>query len=609
MKKKALFQKFTKKMAISILAGALFLSGCSSAASTETDTGSTAGTQTETQAGLATQVTGQGQIGYVAVQGGSGTVTTLDVSDMFSDRDQKTEYEESECTVIALNGSSASCESNAVSISDGAVVIKEAGNYILRGSYNGTIQVEVAKEDKVQLILDNVSITSAGTAAIYVKSADKVFLTMAEDSSNTIINTGDFSVIDEETIDGAIYSKEDLTLNGNGTLTVNSEKGHGIVSKDDLKITGGTYVITAGDHGISGKDSIRILGGNLTITSAEDGLHSGNDEDADKGYVYIAGGNITINAGDDGIHGESKVVIADGIINIAKSYEGIEAAIVELAGGTVNVVSKDDGINATGGSGSEVYVLISGGIITVDANGDGLDANGELYVSGGEIYVNGPENNGNGALDYDAKAEITGGSIIALGSTGMAMNFSSSTQGSALITTSSTHKAGELVQLKDSGGNVLISLTSTKSFGSVVVSSPLMKQGETYTLTIGSETTEFTLDQLIYGQGGGFGGMGGRGGFGGNQMPGDGENFGGRQGRGGQMHEGQMPEGQMPESNGNFGGWPGKGGRMPEEGESFEGKPGMDGQMPGGQGGFGGRQGQKGNQGQRGNQSSTDDES
>ena len=554
MKRKTLFRKFSKILAVSILTGALLLSGCTSA-SEISDNNTLQGTETSASANGTNDTQGAGQVadGTAAVQVSNASVTTIDVSDMFSKRDQKTEYDESECILVTLDGTTATCENDAVKIEEGTVLITAEGSYILRGSFTGSIRVEAPDDAKVQLILDGVSITQSTTAAIYVKTADKVFLTTAEGSTNVITNTGDFVKIDDNNIDGAIYSKTDLTLNGNGTLTVSSEKGHGIVSKDDLKITSGTYEITAGDHGISGKDSIRILDGTINVTATQDGLHSGNDEDADKGYVYIAGGNITISAGDDGIHGETKVVIADGTINVTKSTEGIEGVIVEIAGGDITVVASDDGINAADGSSSQgfggrggfgqgstantnVYVLISGGVIRVDAKGDGIDANGSVYVKGGETYVNGPENNGNGALDYDATGEITGGSFIAIGASGMAMNFSSSTQGSALVTTSSTHKAGETVTLKDADGNVIISCTATRSFNSVVVSSPLMKQGGTYTLTIGSETQTFTLDQLIYGQSNGFGGFGG-------QMPG---------GQGGGFN-GQMPGG----FNGNEGGFGG----------------------------------------------------
>ena len=606
MKKKYLMHRFSKTLAVVILSAAMLLSGCTSADQVSDATG----TGTEAQAQQTQSSTQGGSVNYSS-SSSAAQVTTLDVSDMFSERDSKTDYNESECVLITLNGDTATCSGSGVTVENGTIIIQEEGSYLLRGSYNGSIRVEAAEDAKVQLILDNVTLMQTGTAAIYGKTADKIFLTMAEGSSNQIVNTGEFQAIDDNNIDGAIFSKCDLTFNGNGTLTVSSEKGHGIVSKDDLKITSGAYAITAEGHGISGKDSIRILDGKLTITSVKDGLHSGNDEDADKGYIYIAGGTITIQSDDDGIHGESRVLIAGGTVDIQKCKEGIEAAIVEITDGDINVCASDDGLNATDGSGDSfggpgfgggqnAYILISGGKVVVDAQGDGIDSNGALYVTGGEIYVNGPENNGNGALDYENKAEITGGTLIAIGSSGMAMNFSSSTQGCALVTLSSTHNAGETVQLKDSKGNVIVSLTASRKFATVVVSSPLMKQGETYTLTAGSESKEFTLEQLIYGQSNGFGGMGGfggqggkgnRGGFGNSGEGGQGGNFEGTP---------NFPEGfdgsfeGMPEGfDGSFEGAPNFPGGF---NGNFEGMPGRNGGQDGSsEGSSDGSSGSKGN--------------
>ncbi|MCR5460478.1 MAG: carbohydrate-binding domain-containing protein [Acetatifactor sp.] len=558
MKKKEILRKFTRIMATMILSGALLLSGCSNAQNKSEASVSVKQEALQTKSDTA-EISVQGGTSQQVLASNSTEVTTLDVSDMFSKRDVKTDYEESECVLITLNGNMASCESEEVSVGDGTVIIKAEGYYLLRGTYNGSIRVEAPDDAKVQLILDGITLKKSGTAAIYGKTADKIFITMAEGSKNQITNDGEFQAIDENDIDGAIYSKCDLTLNGNGILTVSSEAGHGIVSKDDLKVTSGTYEITAGKHGISGKDSIRILDGTFTITSVKDGLHSGNDEDAEKGYVYIAGGKITISAEDDGIHGETKLVIADGTIDLQKSKEGLEAAIVEIAGGDVTVRASDDGINASGGSGSmdaskttsDVYVLISGGRITIDARGDGIDANGSLYVKGGETYVTGPENAMNGALDYDGVGEITGGSLIAIGSSGMAMNFSKSTQGSAVLTADSTHNAGETVQLKDSEGKVILEYVSTRKYASVVVSSPLMEQGKAYTLSMGSETKTFTLDELLYGQSSGFGG---RGGFGGMR--------GGDRGKFGVPNDGDRGDFGDPNGGdrGDFGG-PGRGGK------------------------------------------------
>lgn len=475
------------------------------------------------------------------------TVVSMDVSDMFSDRDMENEYEESECTMINLEKES--IEGSGAEVTSEGITITEEGEYILTGTYkNKQITVEAADDAKVRLILKDADIENEKGAAIYVKSADKVFITLADGSVNTVSGVTQTISVDEET-DAAIYSKSNLTVNGEGSLSIKCSDGKGIVSKDDLKIISGNINIEASDHALSGKDSVRIAGGTFKLKTGEDGIHSGNDEDPEKGYVYIADGNIEIDASDDGIHGETKTVIAGGIINIINSEEGIEGAIVEIAGGEINVNSNDDGINASDGSGSSefggfdkpfqfkemppegfkensggnhkkqgfengitgigtendssidltqsVYVLISGGEINVNAQGDGIDSNGSFYVTGGNLYVSGPENAGNGALDYNSKAVITGGSFIAVGSDGMAMNFTGSTQGSVLISLSENHSQGEEIIVKDEDSNVILRYTPQSKYKSILLSSEDLKEGSTYTITAGDEIKTVTLDSLI----------------------------------------------------------------------------------------------------------------
>ncbi len=250
--------------------------------------------------------------------------------------------------------------------------------------------------------------------------------------------------------------------------------------------------------------------------------------------MLISGGTYEISSGDDGIHADKNTAITDGIINISRSYEGIEGATVDISGGTINVMASDDGINAAGGAdgsgagfrkesfaaSSDCYINISGGIITVDASGDGIDANGSITVSGGEVYVSGPTNSGNGAIDYDGTAIITGGVVVAAGPSGMAQNFSEgSTQGSILLTYSAT--SAETIILKDSAGNVLASYSPTKNYNCVVISCPSVTTGNTYTVEACGQTTSVTMISLIYGNSGGKGGGQFGGGQGGGGKPGN----------------------------------------------------------------------------------------
>ena len=533
-------------------------------------------------------------------------ITYLNADDMFTDRDKEVGYDEDTATAITLSDDASSCDSSSVTISDNTITITDEGTYLLTGSLSDGQVIVDADDKKVQLVLDSVDINCDTSAALYVKAADKVFVTLASDSENTLSNTNDFVAIDDNNIDAVIFSKDDLTLNGSGTLTVTAKYGHGIVSKDDLVITSGTYQITAAKHALSGKDSVRIADGVLTLDAGTDGIHSENTDDDAKGFIYIAngdisitadsdgfdaeetlqvdGGNIEVYAGDDGLHSDDDLIITAGTINVTKSYEGLEGVTVTIEDGDISVVSSDDGINASGdgtsgessqggtppekpddsdstedrpeppngfdkndnssadsnsdsnsdsksadlpdgnagpgdenggpggsnggpggdnggpGGGMEEatdynLIQISGGKIYINASGDGIDSNGNLTVTGGEIYVDGPTSGGDGALDCSGTTLISGGTVIAVGSSGMAENFdSSSAQGSMITTVSDSMITGDIT-LKDSDGNTIVSYSPSKEYSSVVISCADLKEGETYTLVAEDTSTSVSLNQ------------------------------------------------------------------------------------------------------------------
>lgn len=547
-------------------------------------------------------------------------ITYLDADDMFTDRDKEVGYDEDTATAITLSDDASSCDSSSVTISNNTITITDEGTYLLTGSLSDGQVIVDADDKKVQLVLDSVNINCDTSAALYVKAADKVFVTLASDSENSLSNTSDFVAIDDNNIDAVIFSKDDLTLNGSGTLTVTAKYGHGIVSKDDLVITSGTYQITAAKHALSGKDSVRIADGVLTLDAGTDGIHSENTDNDAKGFIYIAngdisitadsdgfdaeetlqvdGGNIEVAAEDDGLHADGDLIITDGTINVTKSYEGLEGMTVTVEDGNISVVSSDDGINAAGDGTSEEssqsgtppekpdgsdstedrpeppsgfdkndnssansnsdsnsdskpadlpdgnggpgggnggpggddgapgsgnggpgggngapgggnggpgggmeeatdynLIQISGGKIYINANGDGIDSNGNLTVTGGEIYVDGPTSGGDGALDCSGTALISGGTVIAVGSSGMAENFdSSSAQGSMITTVSDSMITGDIT-LTDSEGNTIVSYSPSKEYSSVAISCADLKEGETYTLVAGDTSTSVSLNQ------------------------------------------------------------------------------------------------------------------
>ncbi len=499
----------------------------------------------------------------------------IDITDMFTKRDLAGTYDESEAVKITLSGKTAACNSSNVQIEDGVVTIKAAGVYVLSGTFtDGTIVVDAGDDDKVQLVLDGVSITAADYAAIYAKNADKVFVTLAEGAGNSLTVSGDYVQTDDNNVDAVIFAKCDLTLNGTGSLTVKDNTGHGIVSKDDLVVTGGTYTIYSQDHCLNGKDSVRIADGTFNLSCDEDGIHAGNDDQQD-GYVYIEGGDINISVGDDAIHAEGLLIITGGDIDVSKSCEGVEGDKILVTGGDIDVISSDDGFNAAGGSSgsgdnhdgfgggpgmdgvdmdadSDAYILITGGTININADGDGIDSNGCIGITGGSVYVLGSSDNGNGAMDYGICAAITGGEIVAVGDSGMAQGFGDeSTQCSALVNFDEWIDAGETITLTDSDGKEVLSYKADKKFNSVVISTSDMKQGETYTLTVGDQSSTFTLDDITYSEGsGGMQRPGGNLDNGGMQRPGGNSDDGNMQRPGGNSDDGNM---QRPGGNSDDG--------------------------------------------------------
>ena len=501
--------------------------------------------------------------------------SAIDITDMFTKRDLAGTYDESEAVKITLSGKTAACNSSNVQIEDGVVTIKAAGVYVLSGTFtDGTIVVDAGDDDKVQLVLDGVSITAADYAAIYAKNADKVFVTLAEGAGNSLTVSGDYVQTDDNNVDAVIFAKCDLTLNGTGSLTVKDNTGHGIVSKDDLVVTGGTYTIYSQDHCLNGKDSVRIADGTFNLSCDEDGIHAGNDDQQD-GYVYIEGGDINISVGDDAIHAEGLLIITGGDIDVSKSCEGVEGDKILVTGGDIDVISSDDGFNAAGGSSgsgdnhdgfgggpgmggvymdadSDAYIFITGGTININANGDGIDSNGCIGITGGSVYVLGPSDNGNGAMDYGICAAITGGEIVAVGGSGMAQGFGDeSTQCSALVNFDEWVDAGETITLTDSDGKEVLSYKADKKFNSVVISTSDMKQGGTYTLTVGDQSSTFTLDDITYSEGsGGMQRPGGNLDNGGMQRPGGNSDDGNMQRPGGNSDDGNM---QRPGGNSDDG--------------------------------------------------------
>lgn len=501
----------------------------------------------------------------------------------YSDFDLNTSVSDS-AVYVTFSGSQAETTGE-LEVGDGYIKIENGGDYVLSGDYSGQIIVE--SEQNVHLILSGVTVYNP-MFPIYVKSAKNVCITLATGTVNTISDSSEYTYEDgEDEPAAAVYSKDDLTINGDGELIVNANYDKGIHSKDDLKIISGKITVNSVGDAIKGKDCLLIKDGEITITTGVDGLKSNNNTNEEKGYVIIEGGKINISAGDDAVHAESWLIVYGGEINITECYEGLEGKKVEIYGGDINIVSSDDSINAASGSSGDtdftipdrdfdfsnfnsedgqtppempdsdntdgtrpempsgdftsgdgqtppdkpdgdstgddstssgfgkggfggfggfdgrkggmsepaedgVYIKIFGGNITLSGGNDVLDSNGTLEITGGTITVNNPNMVVYGEpdciIDVNGTATVSGGTFIAYsrGATSASQVFT------VPYITSLVTESGASVTVKDASGQTVIEISSAEKCSTLYIASDKLTSGETYTVTVGSTTTEVT---------------------------------------------------------------------------------------------------------------------
>ncbi len=304
----------------------------------------------------------------------------------YTDRDQDPTYDEDEATYISLADGATTIDGNGASVEGDVVTITEEGTYVVTGELSdGQLLVTLDSETKAQVVLAGVTIHNEDGPAIYITQADKVFITLADGTENVLTDGSEYTLEDDSDEPYAtLFSKDDLTINGSGTLTVTSSYRHAICSKDDLVITGGTFYVTSVEDAIRGRDAVKILDGTFVIESGEDAIKSNNDEDGTKGFVSIDGGTFTINAGDDALHAETVLLINDGDIDIQSCYEGLEGEQIYINGGDIEITASDDAINAS------LRDTVSG--TTTDATTDGTASDmggmGDMGDMGGEAPTN-----------------------------------------------------------------------------------------------------------------------------------------------------------------------------------------------------------------------------
>ncbi|MEN8904994.1 MAG: carbohydrate-binding domain-containing protein [Clostridiales bacterium] len=601
--------------------------------------------------------------------------------------DKNDSQEDADISNINLNNNSINFEGTGASVTGKDIIITANGTYKVSGTLDdGQIIVRVEDNQIVRLILDNADITCEDSAPIYVMSAKKTIITLAEGSKNKITDSKSYKLdgSDSDEPSASIFSKDNLTFNGNGSLAIDSNYKTAIRCNDGLKIINSNLNIDSIADGIKGKDFIGVKNANIAIKAKGDGLKSNNDKDTKKGFVSLDDGKVNIDSGEDGVQAEtgiivketelkivsgggntngtqdgedirdfgnkeetvdsedtedtdknnglvagSDITISSGKINIDSSedtmnsdnnliiddgtltllagddalksdshieinggnidintcYEGIESENITFNDGNINITSSDDSINAVGNDNSEDEidnevtedkskidnmseygdrpkrddvtengkrpsmddmpdnynngdrenkmsmggkgnfgssgtgkVTINGGYISINSDGDGIDVNGSIYMTDGKLLINGPTTDRNGALDYDGTFEVTGGIVVAAGSSGMAQAPSdSSKQYSVLMNYESNQSSKTLVHIESDKGEEILTFKPAKDYQSIVLCSPKLKDGSSYFIysggtykgeekdglysegayTKGTKTEEFTVSNIV----------------------------------------------------------------------------------------------------------------
>lgn len=335
-------------------------------------------TNTDTSSDTTTEQTIESIIGDKSIS----TVISELVS--YDEEDSYTEWKNESPSYIKLNGASATVEGSGAEVKDSTVTITEAGVYVLSGKLDdGQIVVELEDKGTVRLVLNGVEINNNNSSAIYTKKAGKTIVSLEEGTENTLTDGKEYTgVSTDDEPSAALFSKDNLTINGTGKLIVNGNYNDGITSKDDLKITGGDIEVTSVDDGIVGRDLLAIKSGSIVINASGDGVKATNDTDITKGFIAIEGGKFNIEADQDGIKAETYVLINDGEFNITSG------------GGSVNGVTKtDNGMGGPGGFGGKQggntnTQQTSESNSTEDATSKkGLKASGEIGIGGGNFNI------------------------------------------------------------------------------------------------------------------------------------------------------------------------------------------------------------------------------
>lgn len=477
----------------------------------------------------------------------------VDVSELdleFTKRDLDASYDEASATKVALSDDGIQVEGAGATAEGSMLTLSAEGTYVLSGALsNGGIIVAAGDEEKLQIVFDGVTVHNETGPALYVDNADKVFVTLAEGSENALSDGAEYQLEGEDdTRDATVFSRDDLTFNGTGALSVTGSCKHAICSNDDLVITGGTYTVTSVEDALRGKDCLKVADGTFTVNAGDDAFHT-------EAYLYMKGGVVNVESCYEGYEGE-QVIIDGGQHTIVASDDALNAALADsdetdavaavtsgMPGNTAadgassasldgaQMPQRPDGSlgeegdmqdgkqreappegegafegkgDAFGTDGEESFrggmggqmaqsssaclIQINGGMLTLTAGNDGVDSNGNVEFNGGTVLASGPNAGMDGSLDYDLSATISGGTLLMVGSVGSMTGLDSSPQAATYASVQGS--AGQEVSLVDAEGSVLAAFTAAVDFSNVLASSPEIDSGQTFSILVDGQATE-----------------------------------------------------------------------------------------------------------------------
>ena len=412
------------------------------------------------------------------VSGSTGTTATLDTSSIASGvptlddthaDDNDLDYDPSDATVISLEDGGSTVDGSGADVDGDVVSITAPGTYLLSGTLSdGQVVVDSDADGKVVLVLDGVDLTSASSSPLVITEADEAVVVLADGSDNTLSDAAASGSDDEEedAPNATLFSMADLTIGGEGSLTVHGLSNDAITSKDGLVVLSGELTVDAVDDGIRGKDYLVVEDGTLEVDAGGDGLKADNEDVDEPGWILLDGGSVTVTAGSDGAAAVGAIYVVDGELDVPASEEGLEAMLIRITGGSVSVTASDDGLNPTAGTaegGAEqaedgVLLDISGGTVQVWAGSDGIDSNGQASITGGTVVVSSAAAmGGNGVFDVNGAFESPG--VVAL---------------------ESAITEGQRVSLVDDSGTVVASFVATAD-GTPTVAAAGLVSGTAYT--------------------------------------------------------------------------------------------------------------------------------